>query len=176
MLDALASTTLRAPKKSPRRRNRRSGTRSRTAAGTARSRLSRPAKYARSALRRADTDCRRAAEPARCAAPSMKVLRRDLGSVDDHVRRDRQVAVDALADGHRVVLRGDDVGIAPDRDAAPAFARRKEFPVADRVAGGAVGDVVGGERELVDVKQHLARLQLGQLRGRRTCLRADWRD
>src|SRR5262245_50709739 len=75
--------------------------------------------------------------------------RRNPRGFDDHVCRDWQIAVDSLARRQLIALGRRYSGVTPDGNAAPSFGGGEEIPIADRVAGGAVGDVVGSEREFV---------------------------
>jgi len=51
-------------------------------------------------------------------------------------------------------------GKTPNRDVAPAFiGAGEELPVAHRIPKGGVGDVVGGERKVVNTHAHLAHRQ-----------------
>ncbi|MNP50540.1 hypothetical protein D3C76_1448100 [compost metagenome] len=65
-------------------------------------------------------------------------------------------AEEALADFQPRAVRLHHLGEAPDRDDAhPFLPRRKELPIAHRLAQGGIGDVVGGEGEAVDTQQRL---------------------
>jgi len=85
-----------------------------------------------------------------------------------------EIAVEAVAHGHAVHRRLHHVAETPYRDASPATVvaalGREELPVADDVAGHAVGDVVGRQGEVVHLQQHLTRprrrARLGDYAGR----------
>jgi len=122
----------------------------------------------------------------RCAI--REVGRRQLHRLQHRMAGHRPVAVQPLAHRHAGVQRLHHLAEAPDRDAAPgrgggiavvvAFGASagagagagaglgvgrhgEEVPVLHRLAEGGVGDVVGGEREVVDAHAHLAVGQRG---------------
>ena len=75
----------------------------------------------------------------------------------DQLVGEREVAVEALADLHRLVARLDRLAEAPHRQAAGGrIAAGEEVPVAHRLAEGGVGDVVRGQGERVDPHSHLS--------------------
>lgn len=90
----------------------------------------------------------------------------DLRRRDQQVAGHRIVAIEALARFDPRAARGKHLGEAPDRDDAQPLAGREELPVAQGIAEGGIGDVVGGQGELADRQQRLAfrqRLRGGQV-------------
>ena len=77
----------------------------------------------------------------------------DVGGFDHQMRRHRKIAEQAFAFGDARMARGDHVAKSPHRNVAETFGRRKQLPVFQLVAEHGVGDVVGGEREAIDLDQ-----------------------
>jgi len=77
----------------------------------------------------------------------------DVAGLDHQMRRHRKIAEQAFALGDARMARGDDVAESPHRDVAETFGRRKQLPVFQLVAEHRIGDIVGGEREAIDLDQ-----------------------
>ena len=79
-----------------------------------------------------------------------------------HVRSHRQIAPEARANRQFSTARCDHFGMAPNRHHAPFRVLGIELPVAERIAGQRVADVVCGQREIADPGKHLALCQRWQ--------------
>jgi hypothetical protein len=80
----------------------------------------------------------------------------DRVGLDRQVAPHREEAEDAVADRHLVMGGLDDIRVPHDRNAAAAFFRREEVPVAEEVTGHRIADVVRGECEAIDLEPDLA--------------------